>query len=163
MKNKRRPPQETMMTNIDCLIMLHHEAADHLQMMHDLLASNECLEGSDRKEIGCMLMNHWNEYMDIMHMISTHDQIMANAMDHYEMDMRKESKPIPEDAERQFGFFRFPLFPLLLFGLIFRHRRRRNFFESHFRRDQFVNYLSSTSHLECDHIARLTCMLNDMV
>lgn len=162
MKNKRRP-KEAMMTDIDSLIMLHHEAADHLEMMHHLLKCDEYLEGPSRTEVNCMLMNHWNEYMDIMQMISSHDHIMECALDHYEMGMRKEPRPVPEDAERQPGFFRFPLFPLLLFSLAFRHRRRGNHFGNYFRRDQFENYLSSTSHLECDHIARLTSMLNDMV
>lgn len=159
MKDKRRP-KTPMMTNVDHLIMLHQEAADHLQMMHDLMATNECLTGEHRMCIGQMIMHHWNEYMDIMKMITCEDHIMANAMAHCDMDMRKA---VPEDADRQFGFFRFPIFPLLLFSLAFRHRRRSRFFGNFFRPGTFEDYLASTSHMEADHIANITTMLNDMV
>lgn len=163
MKDKRRP-KNPVMVNIDHLIMLHHEAADHLQMMHDLLETRECLTGECRGVIGHMVMHHWNEYMDVMKMIICEDHIMANSMQQCNMDMRKETGVIPEEGdERVFGFFGAPLIPLLLFSLIFRHRRRRDFFGNYYRHGGFEDYLSSTSHLECDHIANITTMLNDMI
>lgn len=160
-KGETRKSVSTM--DIDCLIMLHHEAADHLDMMRHLVESDQCLSGPNRNEVGSMAMDHWSSYMDIMNMISRQDQMMASAMEHYDMDMRKAPKDIPEDADRQFGFFHFPIFPFLLFSLAFRHRRRRDFFEDHFRRNQYDNYLNSTSHMECDHIATLNNMVNDMM
>jgi hypothetical protein len=160
-KEKTRRPVASI--DMDSLIMLHQEAADHLEMMHHLAESEEYLSGPNRNEIGRMIEEHWATYMNIMHMICHQDHMMESAMEECDMDMRKEPKDIPEDAERQFGFFRFPIFPLLLFSLAFRHRRRRNFFEHFFRRDQFESYLHSTSRMECDHIASLTSMVEDMM
>lgn len=160
-KEKTRRPVSTM--DIDCLMMLHHEAADHLDMMRQLVDSEQCASGPNRNEIGRMVMEHWSNYMDIMNMISRQDHMMACAMDQYDMEMRKDPKDIPEDADRQFGFFRFPIFPLFLFSLAFRHRRRRDFFRDHFRRNQYDNYLNSTSQMECYHIANLTNMAYQMM
>jgi hypothetical protein len=57
--------------DLDHMKLLHMEAIDQLELMQSALEAAEASTGTMRDSLDQMALNHWNAYMDIMHMIAT--------------------------------------------------------------------------------------------
>ncbi len=51
------------------LRMLHEEAIDQLELMRTALEAAEQATGTTRDNLEELVLNHWNVYLDVLHMI----------------------------------------------------------------------------------------------
>jgi len=137
--------------------MLHAEAIEQLDLMYTTLEAAEQASDMMRDSLDDMSINHWDAYMDVIHLICMHDEAMSTAMKKYSTKIR-EQQDNPE--ERQFGLHRVFLLFLLL-ALIRRHRRLEHIFR--LRGNPMTDYFQESLTMEREHISHLITMAQNLM
>ncbi|SDF81483.1 hypothetical protein [Sporolituus thermophilus] len=140
--------------DVDHMRLLHQEAIEQLELLHTALDAMEQATGTMRDNLMEMVENHWHAYLDVMHMITMHDDAMANAMNKYGMKMRDADDL--EDADCQFDLSAV-LLTFLLLALIRRHRRM--YYLWGLRGSPMSDYWKESMAMERDHMANLIAMM----
>ena len=146
-----------MSVDIEHMRRLHQEAFEQLELMRTALQSaNESL-GTMRDLLDDMTINHWNSYLDVLHMIAMHDEILAGALSKH--GMTRDNDDAEDISQETFGNRQ--LFELLLVALIRRHRR---FYDEYgWRGNPMSDYLKESMAMEREHIAELNAMIQDIM
>ena len=92
--------------------------------MYTTLEAAEQASDTMRDSLDDMSSNHWDAYMDVIHLICMHDEAMSSAMKRYSTRMGEVQNP----GERQFSLHRVCLLFLLL-ALLRHHRRLEHIFK----------------------------------
>jgi len=138
-----------MSMDLEHMSMLHAEAIEQLDLMYTTLEAAEQASDTMRDSLDDMSLNHWDAYLDIIHLIGMHDEAMNVAMKKYSTKMR-EIEAISE--ERQFALHRVCLLFLVL-ALLRRHRRLEHIFS--LRGNPMSDYFQESLTMEREHISHL--------
>lgn len=147
----RKPPS----IDVEHMKLLHQEAIDQLELMHTSLISAQEASGTLHDRLDEMAYNHWQAYLDVMHMIALHDQTLAEALKKQGFKMRSAT----EDEENRQPFGLQPLVLLLALSLIRRHRRFYRFYD--YRGNPMNEYMKESMKMEREHMAELVSMLHE--
>ncbi|WP_425057801.1 hypothetical protein SCACP_23420 [Sporomusa carbonis] len=139
------------------MITLHQEAIEQLELMRTVVEASEQANDGMRDTLDNMAENHWEAYMDVMHMLCMHDDNLAAVMKKHGFKMRESE---PEDTERQFFGSRL-LFLALLIGLIRRHNRFAYYYG--LRVNPMGDYLKESMTMEREHMAIMISMVQNMI
>lgn len=151
--------RKSMSMDIDHMRMLHQEGMEQLELIRTALEAAEHASGSMRDTLDDMAVNHWNAYMDVVHMICRHDEAMDIIMKKYAIELREMN---PDNNEQEFGTRR-PLFMLLLLGLMRRHRRFEYLWGWGLRGNPMSDYFKESMTMEREHTAELIAMMQSMM
>ncbi|MEG6584552.1 hypothetical protein [Dendrosporobacter sp. 1207_IL3150] len=141
--------------DLDHMKTLHEEAIEQLELMKTTLEAAEHAKDTMRDNLDNMSVDHWNAYMDVLHMICMHDDAMNAILKKFGMKMRDDSF---ENKERQFGIRR-SLLLFLLMALIRRHRRVVYVYS--LRGEPMNDYLKDSLTMEREHMADLISMIHN--
>ncbi|MDR3560431.1 MAG: hypothetical protein P4N59_03170 [Negativicutes bacterium] len=142
--------------DIEHMRRLHQEAIEQLELLRTALESAEQASGTMRDGLNDIALDHWNAYMDVMHMIAMHDETMANVMTKHDMQTRDNDNE--EQTDKQlFGNNQLTL--LLLRALTRRHRRFWDIYGG--RGNPMSDYLKESMTVEREHMAELMEMIQD--
>jgi hypothetical protein len=134
---------------------LHQEATEQLELMRTTLEASELALGTIKDALDEMAVDHWNAYLDVMHMITIHDESMANIVGKRGMKMRDSEGS--EAGQQLFGNR-----PLLLLTVIALTRRHRRFCDIYsWRGNPLSEYLKESMTTEREHIAELMVMIQN--
>lgn len=137
--------------------MLHTEAIEQLDLMYTTLEAAEQASDTTRDSLDDISINHWDAYMDIIHLISMHDEGISSSLKKY--SMRTEEIHDHSD-ERQFSLHRVPIIFLLL-ALLRRHRRMEHIFS--LRGNPMSDYFQESLTMEREHMANLITMTHKLM
>ncbi|HML35234.1 hypothetical protein [Sporomusa sphaeroides] len=138
------------------MILLHQEAIEQLELMYTAVEASEHASDGMRDTLITMAENHWEGYLDTLHMICMHDDNLAAVTKKYSFKMRDNEQA---DTERQFLGSRLLLLALLL-GLIRRHRRFTYYYG--LRANPMGDYIKESIATEREHIAMMISMVQNM-
>lgn len=155
---KRTRERRSMALDLDYLRTLHAEAIEQLELMQTAVDAAEQSTGTMRDTLDDMALNHWQGYLDVMHMIAMHDDAMASTMKKYGMKMR-DNEEASDNEDRLFGSRL--LLGLLLLGLVRRHRRMWNVYG--YRGNPMNDYLRESLTMEREHMAEMIQMVQNIV
>jgi len=137
--------------------MLHTEAIEQLDLMYTTLEAAEQASDNTRDSLDDISVNHWDAYMDIIHIIAMHDEAMGASLKKYSMRIDDAQDNI---NERQFGLHRVSVIYLLL-ALLRRHRRMEHIFS--LRGNPMSDYFQESLTMEREHMAHLITMTQQLV
>jgi hypothetical protein len=137
--------------------MLHAEAIEQLDLMYTTLEAAEQSTDTMRDTLDDISLNHWDAYMDVLHMICMHDEPMRSSMKKYNSNIRETQDNV---GERQFGLHRVFLLFLLL-ALLRRHRRLEHIFS--LRGNPMSDYFQESLTMEREHISNLITMAQNLM
>lgn len=144
--------------DIEHMRRLHQEAIEQLELMRTALETAEQAIGTIRDKMDEIALDHWNAYMDVIHMILSHDNEMATVMKKHQIGTRNDDSS--EEAE-QSGFTNQLLLLHLLKSLSRRHRRFWDIYG--WRGNPMSEYLNESMTVEREHIAELIGMIQDTI
>lgn len=142
--------------DINHMRVLHEEAIEQLELMKTALDTREEATGTLRDNLENIVLNHWHAYMDIIHMIALHDELMADALKKYGLTIRDGT-----DAETDERYAGPLLLSLLLLALIRRHRRIWHIYG--WRANPMGDYLKESLTMEREHVAEIISMAETML
>jgi hypothetical protein len=146
-----------MSMDLEHIGMLHAEAIEQLDLMYTTLEAAEQASDTLRDGLDDMSVNHWDAYMDVIHLICMHDEAMSSAMKRYSSKMR-EQQDTP--GERLFSLHRVCLLFLLL-TLLRHHRRLEHIFS--LRGNPMSDYFQESLTMEREHISNLITMTQNLM
>ena len=154
----KRRERKPLAVDIDHMKLLHQEAIEQLDLMRTALEASEAATGTKRDNLDIMAENHWHAYLDVVHMITMHDESFA-------MILKKQgTSPHDEEnneyAERQFTANRVLLL-LLLATLIRRHQRFVHLWA--LRSSPMSDYFKESMSMEREHIVELITLTQNMI
>ncbi|MDU2066238.1 MAG: hypothetical protein E6713_15590 [Sporomusaceae bacterium] len=144
--------------DLDHMKLLHSEAAEQLELMQTALQAAQVTTGTMRDALDQIAVNHWHSYLDILHMISLHDESFAAILQKANLIFRQDETR--DEPEENLGDFREPL-SLLLLSLIRRHRRFDRVYA--FRNNPMGDYLKESLKTERQHVAELIEMVQTLL
>lgn len=139
------------------MITLHQEAIEQLELMRTAIEASEHASDGMGDILTTMAENHWDAFMDVIHMICMHDDAFAAVMKKHGFKMRDNES---EAAERQFFSTRLLVLALLA-GLIRRHRRFAYYYG--LRANPMGDYIRESIAMEREHIAEMIGMIQNMM
>lgn len=137
--------------------MLHAEAIEQLDLMYTTLEAAEQASDTMRDSLDDMSANHWDAYMDVIHLICMHDEALSSAMKRYSTKLG-EAEETP--GERQFSLQRVCLLFLLL-ALLRHHRRLEHIFK--LRSNPMSDYFQESLTMEREHISNLITLTQNLM
>lgn len=146
-----------MSMDLEHMGMLHAEAIEQLDLMYTTLEAAEQASDIMRDSLDDISLNHWDAYMDVLHMICMHDEFMRSALKKYDTKIREAQD---NGGERQFGLHRVFLLFLLL-ALLRRHRRLEHIFS--LRGNPMSDYFQESLNMEREHISNLITMAQNLM
>jgi len=149
---KKIHARKPMSMDLEHIGMLHAEAIEQLDLMYTTLEAAEQASDTMRDSLDDMSVNHWDAYMDVIHLICMHDEAMSSAMKRYAPKIQ-EAQDTP--GERQFGLHRVFLLFLLL-TLLRHHRRLEHIFS--LRGNPMNDYFQESLTMEREHLSNLITM-----
>lgn len=152
---RRWRDRKPLTMDTDHMRLLHQEAIEQLELMQTAIDPMENATGTTRDSLTEMVEAHWHAYLDIIHMITMHDEIMASTMKKYGMPLQDSGEL--EAADRQFGLNPV-LLGLLLIALIRRHRRMHYLWG--LRGTPMSDYWKESMTMDREHIASLVAMID---
>lgn len=144
------------------LTLLHQEAVEQLELMRSAVEAYEYATDTIRDTLKAMSENHWEAYLDIVHMICLHDDNMSSSLRKHGLKFRNDESENETEfrpKERQWGSKM--LITLLLLGLIRRHNRFVNCYN--LRANPMGEYLKESLAMEREHLADMVSMINYML
>lgn len=140
------------------MITLHQEAIEQLGLMRTALEASEHASDGMCDALSSIAENHWEAYLDVLHMICMHDENFAAVM-------KKNGFAIPDNApveteQRQFYGSRILILSILL-GLTRRHQRFSYFYG--LRANPMGDYIKESVAMEREHIAKMIGMVQNMM
>lgn len=154
----KRRERKPMAVDIDHMKVLNQEAIEQLELMSTALEASELATGTMRDSLDTMVENHWHGYMDIIHMITMHDEDLAITMKKQGTILLDEEDN--EYAERQFTANR-ALLLLLLPALIRRHQRFIHLWA--LRGSPMIDYFKESMAMEREHTSEIIAIIQGMV
>jgi hypothetical protein len=146
---KRARDRRTVTVDIEHMRRLHQEATEQLELMRTVLEAAELATGTMHDSLDQMVLNHWNCYLDVMHMIAMHDEQMAASLRNHGMTARDDDIPDPSPKQP----FDHRLLQSFLSALTRRHRRFWDIYG--WRGNPMNDYLKESMIMEREHIAEL--------
>lgn len=134
---------------------LHEEAIEQLELMKTVLDAGEETAGTLRDTLDDISSHHWHAYMDIIHLITLHDETMSSVIKKYGLILRDQN-----DAADRPGISP-ALLTLLIIALIRRHRRIWHIYGR--RASPMGDYLKESLVMEREHIAKLITIVQDLI
>jgi hypothetical protein len=144
-----------MMVDAEHMRRLHQEAFEQLDLLRTVLEAADQASGTARDTLDDMAVDHWNGYLDVLHMITLHDDLMAAVLGKHGMSMRENDSAA---AEPEYCGSRLPVLPLLL-ALIRRHRRFSDVYGA--RGQPTSDYLKESMTAEREHMAELIALIQE--
>lgn len=154
----KRRERKPLAVDIDHMKVLNQEAIEQLELMSTALEASELATGTMRDSLDTMAENHWHSYMDIIHMVSMHDEDFAATMKKQGTDLRDEEDS--EYAERKFAGNR-ELLLILLLALIRRHQRFIQLWA--LRSSPMTDYFKESMAMEREHTSEIIAIIQGMV
>ncbi len=142
--------------DVEHMRRLHQEAIEQLELLRTALETAEQASGTMRDSLNEIVLDHWNAYMDVMHMIAMHDETMANVMSKH--DTQTRDNDIPNQTDKQL-FANNEFLLLLIRALTRRHRRFWDIYGG--RGNPMSEYLKESMTVEREHMAELIDMIQD--
>jgi|GEM_PF-767702 len=149
---KKIHARKPMSMDLEHIGMLHAEAIEQLDLMYTTLEAAEQASDTMRDSLDDMSVNHWDAYMDVIHLICMHDEAMSSSMKRYIPQIRESENA---SGERQFGLHRVSLLFLLL-TLLRHHRRLEHIFS--LRGNPMNDYFQESLTMEREHLSNLIAM-----
>ena len=146
-----------MSMDLEHIGMLHAEAIEQLDLMYTTLEAAEQASDTMRDSLDDMSANHWDAYMDVIHLICMHDEALSSAMKRYSTKLG-EAEETP--GERQFSLQRVCLLFLLL-ALLRHHRRLEHIFK--LRSNPMSDYFQESLTMEREHISNLITLTQNLM
>ena len=137
--------------------MLHTEAIEQLDLMYTTLEAAEQASDTIRDSLDDISVNHWDAYLDIIHIISMHDDAINASLKKYSMRIDEIQE---HTDERQFSLHRVSIIFLLL-ALLRRHRRMEHIFS--LRGNPMNDYFQESLTMEREHMANLITMTQKLM
>ena len=154
---KRTHTRKPMSMDLEHIGMLHAEAIEQLDLMYTTLEAAEQASDTLRDSLDDMSVNHWDAYMDVIHLIGMHDEAMSSAMRKYSTKIQDVQN---SRGERQFNLHRVCLLFLLL-TLIRHHHRLEHIFS--LRGNPMSDYFQESLTMEREHISHLITMTQNLM
>lgn len=154
---KRTHSRKPMSMDLEHIGMLHTEAIEQLDLMYTTLEAAEQASDTMRDSLDDMSVNHWDAYMDVIHLIGMHDESMSSAMRKYTARIQEVQN---SSGERQFSLHRVCLLYLLL-TLMRHHRRLEHIFS--LRGNPMSDYFQESLTMEREHISHLITMTQNLI
>jgi hypothetical protein len=146
-----------MAMDVEHMRRLHQEACEQLDLMRTALEAAEAASGTARDTLSGIVVDHWNAYLDVLHMITLHDEPMSAVLGKHGMSVRDS-----DSAEAQQEYFGNRL--LLLPALAALSRRHRRFCDVYsWRGNPMSDYLKESTTMEREHMAELIALVQEMV
>lgn len=143
--------------DVDHMKVLHTEAVEQLDLMRTAVEAAQESTDIIRDNLNDMALNHWHYYLDVMHMITKHDEAMSAVLQQHELH---SSNPEEELAERQCAL-NYYLLRLLLLALQRRHQRMSHVLGLH--GEPMHEYVKESLTMEREHIASLVSMVQSLI
>ncbi|WP_211289678.1 hypothetical protein SPSIL_032150 [Sporomusa silvacetica DSM 10669] len=140
------------------MITLHQEAIEQLELMSTVVEASEHASDGMRDTLTRMAENHWEAYLDVLHMICMHEESFAAVMK--EHGFTTHDNESVDTEQRQFFGSRLLIMALLL-GLIRRHRRFAYFYS--LRANPMGDYIKESVAMEREHIVGMIGMVQNMM
>ncbi|MDR7868181.1 MAG: hypothetical protein RIN56_15395 [Sporomusaceae bacterium] len=153
-KNRDRRP---MTVDAEHLRRLHLEACEQLDLLRTALEAADHASGTARDTLDDMAVDHWNGYLDVLHMITLHDDLMAAVLSKHGMSLRDSDST---ETGQEYCGSRLPLLPLLS-ALGRRHRRFADVYG--WRGHPMGDYLKESMTAEREHMAELIALIQDIL
>lgn len=144
--------------DIEHMRRLHQEAIEQIELMRTALETAEQAIGTMRDTLDEIALDHWNAYLDVMHMVTLHDETMASVISKHGLNMRDSETY--EQAQQELSTNHLLLL-LLLQALTRRHRRFWDIYG--WRGNPMSEYLKESMTVEREHIAELIAMIQDVM
>jgi hypothetical protein len=144
------------------MTLLHQEAIEQLELMRSVVDAHEYAADAMRDTLKTMAENHWEAYLDIVHMICLHDDNMSAALRKHGLKFRSGENEETIDftpKERQWGSK--ALLTYLIAGLIGRHNRFINCYRP--RANPMVEYFKESLAREREHLADMVSMISYVI
>jgi len=149
--------RKPMPIDVNHIRMLHTEATEQLELMYTTLEAAEQAANSMRDTLDAISIDHWNSYLDVMHILCMHDDALSSAMKQYGLIGERVVECPGED---QISIRRVSILFLLL-ALLRRHRRMEHIFSM--RGDPMADYLKNSLTMEREHISHLVSMIQSII
>ncbi len=143
--------------DLEHISMLHAESIEQLDLMYTTLEAAEQATDTTRDSLDEMSANHWDAYMDVIHLICMHDEAMNTAMKKYSTNIREIQD---NQVEGHFSIHREFLL-LLLLTLLRHHRRLQHIFS--LRGNPMNDYFQESLTMEREHVANLIIMAQKLM
>ena len=146
------------MADTDHIKTLHQEAAEQLDLMRTALEASEPAPGTMRDILDTIVENHWHSYLDIVHLITMHEESYATIMK--KQPFLEPDDDVSEYAERKFTANR-TLLVVLLTALIRRHHRMIQL--GALLASPMNHYYQESMTMEKEHLAELLALIQHML
>lgn len=153
-KNRDRRP---MTVDVEHMRRLHQEAFEQLELLRSALEAADLASGTARDTLDDIAVDHWNGYLDVLHMITLHDELMAAVLSKHGMSMRDSDST---DIQPEYGGNHLLLLPLLS-ALSRRHRRFSEVYGG--RGHPVSDYLRESMTAEREHMAELIALIQEVM
>ena len=141
--------------DLNHLRTLHEEAIEQLELMKTALDAREEAAGTIRDTLDDMVSNHWHAYLENLHLITMHDEAMADVVKQQGLAIRDLT-----DTDERLGASP-TLLTSLLIALIRRHRRIWHIYG--WRSIPMGDYLKESLVMEREHVAELVAMVQSQI
>lgn len=146
-----------MTVDVEHMRRLHQEAFEQLELLRSALEAADLASGTARDKLDDIAVDHWNGYLDVLHMITLHDELMAAVLSKHGMSMRDSDST---DIQPEYCGNR-PLLMPLLSALSRRHRRFSEIYGG--RGHPVSDYLRESMTAEREHMAELIALIQEVI
>lgn len=142
------------------MIILHQEALEQLELMRTAVDAAEQASDTVQDALVHMAENHWEAYLDVLHMICMHDEAFTCVMKSHGFIMQ-DNETAAITAEQRQGYDSRLLIRSLLSGLISRHRRFAYFYG--LRANPMGEYIRESIAKEREHMVEMIVMIQNLI
>lgn len=146
----QKPPS----IDVDHMKALHDECIEQLELMKACLEAAQLASYLMRDKLDTIATSHWHSYMDIVHLICMHDDLMNISMKKIGLDITRNDTAV----EQQYQTKR-----LLILGLLrtlLRHHRRIIYMYN-VTGEPTKDYLSDSAPLEREYLVNIIEMIHN--
>ncbi|MDL2281010.1 hypothetical protein LJC10_04050 [Selenomonadales bacterium OttesenSCG-928-I06] len=155
---KRFSARRPLAVDSSHMMLLHKEAIEQLELMRSACEACEHATDMVRDNLKIISENHWEAYLEVIHMICIHDDSMSSALKKRGLKFRDSESGL-KPTERLWG--NQVLLTLLLLGLVRRHDRFVHFYG--IRINPMSEYLKESITMEREHLADIVSMVNYLI
>jgi hypothetical protein len=142
-----------MSIDFDHMRTLHEECIEQLQLMQTALESAQLASDTIRDKLDDMANHHWHTYIDVVHLISMHDETMNTSLKQVGLDLRTE-----DDTNEAQCQIKRSLILTLVAALVRRHQRMIYVYNLH--GEPMKDFLSESTVVERDCMASIISMIH---
>ncbi|MBP2635685.1 MAG: hypothetical protein H6Q72_1592 [Firmicutes bacterium] len=141
------------------MLTLHQEAAEQLELMRTAVDASEHASDSICDTLTSIAEDHWEAYLDVLHMICLHDETFATVMKTQVLTKQAANDPLATEQRQSYSNRLLVL--SLLPALTQRHRRFCYFYG--LRINPMGDYIKESIATEREHIAEMIAMVQNMI